>query len=356
MTLLAVEALGVRVELDLTPLSPQERESLRTAWSRALTDRTDLDTVRLPVDSLRLGGGFPRTKDNVSSQVTFAAIRARAGALVMFHAAGLAEPSTGRTFAFVGRSGVGKTTLTRTLAQHWGYLTDETVAVDPVTLQVVPHPKPLSVKVGPTGPKDQISPDALGLLPAPTNCRLAGIVLLDRVPSHTGPPEVTGHPIVRTVAELTRELSSLRVWAHPLAVVASLMAEVAGPVVMRYREAADVVGALDRLDVVSVTDWQHLPPPATAEPAPDTWRRGPYRDAIGDDSAVAVLHRLSREEISLIEGIGPTLWRAADQPRTLPELVAAVETRHGSPPTGEATDAVRESLAQLVSRGLLVTG
>lgn len=358
MTLLAVEAIGVRIELDLAPLLPEEQESVSTAWSRARTERHDLDTVRLGVDSLRLGGGFARTKDNVSSQVTFAAIRANAGRLVMLHAAGLAEPSTGRTVAFVGRSGMGKTTLTQTLGRQWGYVTDETVALDPQSLKVVPYPKPLSVKVAPTGPKDQISPDELGLLPAPTDCRLARIVLLDRDPGHHGAPQVRAHSIVRMVSALTRELSSLGHWPHPLAEVASVMARTGGPLILRYREAAEVVQALDQLDSPGTIDWQHLRPESRVEPGPaptGTWRRGPYRDAIGDDTAVAVLHRLSREEVTLLDGIGPTLWRAADHPRTLSEMVAIVEARHGQPPGGDLAALVRETLTQLVSRGLLVS-
>ena len=71
--------------------------------------------------------------------------------------------------ALVGPSGTGKTTATRLLATRLGYVSDETVSIDPDGT-VAPHPKPLSVVARPTagrGDKQQLSPDDLGLAARP---------------------------------------------------------------------------------------------------------------------------------------------------------------------------------------------
>ena len=56
------------------------------------------------------------------------------------------DPAYGaRVVGVVAASGTGKTTFCTRLAAGWRYLTDETLAVDPATLVVLPYPKPLSV-------------------------------------------------------------------------------------------------------------------------------------------------------------------------------------------------------------------
>ena len=102
-----------------------------------------------------------------------AALKATAGRRVNLHAGGVADERR-RVLAVVGPSGTGKTTATLALARRLGYVSDETVSIDPAGT-VAPHPKPLSVVVDPQRlrDKEQMSPDDLGLMPTPDEGRLA---------------------------------------------------------------------------------------------------------------------------------------------------------------------------------------
>ena len=71
------------------------------------------------------------------------ALKATAGRRINLHAGGVADESR-RVLAVVGPSGTGKTTATLALARRLGYVSDETVSIDPDGT-VAPHPKPLSV-------------------------------------------------------------------------------------------------------------------------------------------------------------------------------------------------------------------
>ena len=71
----------------------------------------------------------------------------RAGPLVVLHAGGVALDGAGAIIS--GPSGAGKTTLTAALVRAgFGYLTDEALAIDPVTGLLQPYPKALSIKRG----------------------------------------------------------------------------------------------------------------------------------------------------------------------------------------------------------------
>ena len=72
---------------------------------------------------------------------------------------------TGATVLLVGASGAGKTTSAQILGRRLGYLSDETAGLRP-DLSVVAYPKPLSVRRDQAAPKEQVAPDALGLLRA----------------------------------------------------------------------------------------------------------------------------------------------------------------------------------------------
>lgn len=381
---LVVEALGVRVAADLSVarFAPEEVAAIRTGWSRAQVDGHRVD-VTVPSALLASQPSPARLAAALSTAVTLAAIDARAGELVLLHAAGVADPASGATLALVGPSGRGKTTASRVLARHWGYVSDETVGVDPVTLAVMPHPKPLSVKASgqperagqdragqgdartgrTTPPKVQVGPDESGLRSAPGQCRLARVVLLDRVPDHTGAPEVAPVAVPRAVGELTAELSHLRRWESPLATVAGLLAATGGAVRVRYAEAADLAPLLPELVAHPERELRWWPVPVRtddtgdAEDRPDSaqrWQRLAVDDAIADHDTVAVL--LSGDDESrvvVLDGIGSTLWHHTARQRTTADLVAAVVARHGAPPAGSATALVTETLTSLQAQGIL---
>ena len=71
----------------------------------------------------------------------------RAAPFVVLHAGGVTLDGTGAIIS--GPSGSGKTTLTATLVRAgFGYLTDEALAIDPVTGLLHPYPKALAIKKG----------------------------------------------------------------------------------------------------------------------------------------------------------------------------------------------------------------
>ena len=98
---------------------------------------------------------------SLSQQVTLAAIEAARGRAWMLHAAGIATPD-GPVVVLVGPSGRGKTTASRALGAVYGYVSDETVAIDEDG-RVWPYRKPLSVIEDFAAPKTQLAPSALGL-------------------------------------------------------------------------------------------------------------------------------------------------------------------------------------------------
>jgi hypothetical protein len=66
---------------------------------------------------------------------------------VTLHAGGVARG--GSAIVLAGQMEAGKTTLTTgLLLAGWDYLTDEAVAVDPVTFEALPYPKPLKIDRG----------------------------------------------------------------------------------------------------------------------------------------------------------------------------------------------------------------
>lgn len=181
----------------------------------------------------------------LSSAVTVRAIDARAGELIMLHAAGLAGPD-GSVVGFVAPSGTGKTTLARTLGAHYGYVTDETLAIAP-DLSVLPYPKPLSVIEGP-GIKEQWGAESLDLAPLPAApLRLTRLVLLDR--RYNGPPEpvLTELPHLDGIARLAEQLSYLTRIPGRLHALSAMVDAVGGLSILSYRDARTILALMPGL-------------------------------------------------------------------------------------------------------------
>src|SRR4051794_4816552 len=186
--------------------------------------------------------------DRLTSAVTGALITRRAGSLLMLHACGLADPRTGATVALVAPSGTGKTTLARTLGTAWGYVSDETVALD-ADGTVLPYPKPLSCVISPEmEAKAQVGPDECGLLS--TNDRdlyVTAVLLLERRPDAPRIPAVDAVPTVHALAALAPETSYFTRLRRPLGTLAGILNSTGGLRRVTYAEASDLSGTVAAL-------------------------------------------------------------------------------------------------------------
>ncbi|WP_062311216.1 arsenate reductase/protein-tyrosine-phosphatase family protein [Demequina rhizosphaerae] len=249
-----VDAFGVPVALHCGGAVRDELAAAgRRAWSRCLVEDAAPETrVDLMVDpdldvlaEARARGmlAYPdvdHALHYLSSAVTVRAIEQRVGSLVMLHAAGLASPE-GDVVGFVAPSGTGKTTLARTLGAHYGYVTDETLAID-AGRTVLPYPKPLSVLGAATLTKEQWGPESLDLLPVPRGrLRLTRLALVERDPTLGDVPRVEELPLLHGLAHLAEQVSYLSKLPRQLHTLADLVESVGGLVRIRYREARDLL-------------------------------------------------------------------------------------------------------------------
>ena len=341
-TTIAVSALGAVIALEFGDQVPAEIvERVRHAWSGAIAPADAVADLRREVSEVP---DPERFMEQLTQNVTLDALAHRRGSLMMLHAAGVALDD-GRVVAFTGPSGRGKTTLSRVLARAFGYVSDETIAFDR-DLRVLPYRKPLSV-IRHGMPKDQVAPGDAGLRPLPdADLRLAAIVLLDRDPE-AGAPTVEPLHFLDAAPELIAQTSYLAEIDGTVATLAELCDRVGGVRRLRYAEAADVPAMLESL--------------TGAAPTPEPWAHAELgvRDADGADvvadavdygDAMAVL---SDRTLRVLEGIAPTVVRAAQTAPDLATIVAAVRAEHGEPPTGDAETLVRSAIAELADAGLV---
>ena len=245
-----VSALGVHILC--RPADQATADELRTAWADAVvadpdgTEPAATLTVGLDPDCDVSGTDLTEVMHHLSPAVTQRAIAAHQGELVMLHAAALADPATGATAVLVAASGTGKTTASRTLGRRFAYLSDETAAVTRDGV-VLPYRKPLSIIEGGTF-KVQRSAGGLGLLTTTDReCRLAALLVIERVPDHAGEPTVEALPAVDAIAALAPQTSYLPSLDRPLHRLAELSALAGGVHHVTYREAAGLGDVLDDL-------------------------------------------------------------------------------------------------------------
>lgn len=256
MERLRVAGLGASLDLHVTGSRVDEFvPMLRDAWRRCLDRPADVTaepvTVRLddtPAEGRLVRGAGVLTSDDAdrlmisaTQSVTGSLIGARAGSLLMLHAGAVSHPVTGASLVYVAGGGTGKTTLTRFLGRHYGYLTDETVGIDSED-RILPYPKPLSIRVEPGHVhKHEFSPDSLGLRPAPPRPWVAKVILLERSDRHDG-PEVTALGTIDAIAGLVPQSSSLSRLDRGLHRCADLLAATGGALHVRYAEAESLLG------------------------------------------------------------------------------------------------------------------
>jgi hypothetical protein len=248
-----VESLGHRIDITVTGDGAADLTArAEDAWERCLaTDELAPRVAHRLRVVVRAGTMASRSVSAVSAPsheaamemlsqaVTLVGVTASAGQLLMLHAAGLADPATGRTAVLVGPSGMGKSTATRALCRDWGYVSDETVALTGAGA-IVAYPKPLSL-IQQGHWKRQASPSSLGLAMAPQHLEPAGLVLLDRRPDGRGSMRTVG--LTEAVARLAEQTSFLSHLERPLQRIAALVRE-AGCVEVSYAETDQLGRAL----------------------------------------------------------------------------------------------------------------
>lgn len=235
-----VRALGATIAIEVA--DERLRAPVERVWSACRTEAAVGCPVVRPAALSPAAGPdeVASALQSLTQSVTREAILARSGELMMFHAAALSDPSTGATIAMVAPGGTGKTTLVRALGPGRGYVTDETVAVA-ADRTIEPYCKPLSVRRDRPGqPKDEISPESLGLCPPPVEPWLAGLVLLRRDVAAGEPPVVEEVGVLDALVELAPETSSLGSFDRPLHRLADLVESVGGLRRVRYHSVDDV--------------------------------------------------------------------------------------------------------------------
>lgn len=401
----SMRAMGAVVDVVVRPgISPQLIDSLRASWAdcepfvhdesgraesagdlRIFLIPWESEAAETPSDAATLRVG-PNDDDasvarDFSSMVTLELIKHQLVKLHLFHAAALMRGETGEVTALVGPSGRGKTTASRVLAgDGWTYLSDETCAIDPATLEILPYPKPLSVIEHPGKPKAQWAASGLGLRtwrrgegPTP---RLARLVILDRVGEESAGQEATVQeasdqedglypmPLLRGVQTLAEQSSGLAQTPHGLRGLAELAERVGGLWRVRYRDAAQLPGILAAAtgpaEDANIQEWEYIEPlgsdaAITAAPEAGEHQEGP-RDA-GEELVVARNPRtsglLTDEGILLMHAdrtvlytpVGADLWLEADRGATREELRKRLEDIYGPAPEG-AFEAALEAAIQ----------
>lgn len=244
--------LGVRclgVDLIIRSRGPELAIAVREAWRDAevVVDGPDVPTV-----TVGLGPGFDVSGTDIdnalhhlSPAVTQRVIAARAGDLLMLHAAALADPDTGATAVLVAPSGTGKTTASRTLGQHYAYLSDETAGISR-NGEVVPHRKPLSILDGGVL-KSQRSASSLGLATTERTCSVAAVLVLERRHDHHAEPSVTRLDTVDAIALLAPQSSYLPSMDRPLHRIADILHRAGGARQVTYGEAHTLMPVLTRI-------------------------------------------------------------------------------------------------------------
>lgn len=344
MSRLTVSALRATVAVDFDEAMPVALiERVREAWSGALAGADAVpDRVLECVDQQ----DDERLLEQLSTRVTLAALEHERGNAVLLHACGVALPD-GRVIAFVGPSGRGKTTLSRALALQYGYVSDESIAID-ADLRVHPYRKPLSV-VRPNAPKEQVSPRTAGLRELPAvPLTLAAVVLIERDDALAAPVVEHLH-FADAVTPLVAQASYLGDLPGTIVTLARVCERIGGIRRVRYSDAASVADVIEEL--------------LASGPAPEAWD-GRSLAVVGTDGELTsadavdfgdVMFVLSGRLLRRVEGIATAVLRAVDDGELESDAtVRRVLDEVGPPPQGDAAELISDVLGDLARAGFVV--
>lgn len=306
--------------------------------------------------------------DELTTRLVHEGLEQLVGDRWLLHACALADPTTGACVVLVAPSGTGKTTASRTLARTLGYVTDETAVIERDG-SMVPFPKPLSLLVDGTRPKQQVAPGDLDMLPSHPAPWLARVALLARDPEAT---EVRAEhvPTVEALAFLAEQTSSLHLIERPLESVAAILNARGGLLRLVYAESADlaplVAGWLAEarpMDPVAAQPGPVAPAaPSDAEQTPPALesgrvRRAAVRDEYVEDGEMSVLVEgrvlaLSAMATLLLEVVG----EAGSEGMTVADLEVHLDNEVGAPEDMSVSEALAPLLDDMVANGLLERG
>ncbi|MEN9753513.1 MAG: hypothetical protein RL670_1204, partial [Actinomycetota bacterium] len=218
MTTLNLCALGSLIEVNIIGLDEGQTHQVEQSWRWCIA--TGDAALHAPATRLSFSVGetswsgdsrnyrdFETFASDLAGVVTRTAIDAADSKWMLVHAAAIAHPQTGEVIAFIGASGAGKSTLAKALATDYAYVTDETLAVDLATGEVLAYPKPISLfSDGPGSPKRQVGPAQLEFEQAAHQLRLRQVFLLDRQTEPTGMPQTKTITTLRAVEELVPQV------------------------------------------------------------------------------------------------------------------------------------------------------
>jgi energy-coupling factor transporter ATP-binding protein EcfA2 len=296
--------------------------------------------------------------EQVALAVTLQAMEANEGDLLMLRAAAVADPETGRCVVLVGPTGSGRSTAARTLARHFGYVTDDTVAFT-ATLDLLPYPKPLVAGDDPA--QGVLSPDDLGLRQAPGDLRPAAVLLLEHHAEGFVPPVLTPLPTAEAIAHLSGNASYLRSLDKPLHRLAALVEEVGGVHRVDYREADDLVAVTQQL----------LNHPQSRDAEVDSEPEPTVVELLGPDTTDGGerVRRLDFVDFHVSDGIGSVMLGETvvalsflatrivtllgEESASLDRLAEALLVEFGEPESGDARSLVQTHVDDLVEVGVL---
>lgn len=335
-------------------LSNAEMVELDRCWQRCNPRRGGKSAA---VVARQNDTSWQQQHEDIVSMLTLAGINSAAGSRLMFHAGGISDPESGRSLALVAKSGTGKTTAVRNLAQQFGYLSDETIAIDPESLQILPYPKPLSI-LGPDGrrPKRQHSPEELNLLQAGPDPILHKIAILHRVPGST---DLQTEPLgtAEALQLLVPDSSSISRLERGLVVLAEVLERTGGAVRITYAENAQLAPLVPELlgqePANAGQDWTPEDLTTDSARARTAGSRKLLRtvpdDALWLADSLAIL---SAERLDFVSGIGAAIWASARNWSTQEQLHRAVVAAHGAHPASETL--VAEAIDSLLAAGMLL--
>ncbi len=266
--------------------------------------------------------------ESLVTQITVMMIQALIGKRQMFHAAALGNSDNQRAVALIAESGTGKTTASHFLGERFTYLTDETVIVDE-SRTVTPYLKPLSVIADPKHPKQQISPEKMGLnVPADgADFKLTAMVILtrDKSEGYTAPVLKKVH-LADALLKISAQTSGLGSTDRGVEKLINLIVACGGVLRLEYSEISESLPLLVKLLNEPTPTAAHEPIDIAyadnTKPAHGELARAVGTSGYRIDDRMLLMQETQLSEVSFFAG---DIWFQLDQPRTPRQLHQRLE-------------------------------